>query len=284
MPLHRCLHGAMNAFASIAICLCVTKSVSAQSTDKDFIMPLTLSDGGIMGTDLADPFTASARLSPMIGLDDKNLNRFGATACLLFVNPQWSIMAGPRLQTQIYQYNMNVFPVLRIHAGVEALWGTQNRMMVGGDVLLDLSLIQFHAMFDYDLKNKESLPGFGIGVELLRWFAPESNNDLRITDQPLPQTPTYLDTVAIRIRSYALQYMDDPSRVRMLEVFLQQPGVEYITVAALKAAMDKQHLTDFASRIDDALKGVATAHHSERETVAGLMKGWEDAIALAKKS
>jgi hypothetical protein len=245
-----------------------------------FVVPLELAQGVTLGRGDPAPYAASIRLYPTYILDRQRQLRVAAEAGLALVNPGLEALIGGRVGKSVFEVNAGPIRGVGAHLGIEALYGTSDRALLGAALIFDAGgAFQATIRADQDLTNDATLLELGLGIQVYTGSTP-------VKTTPLPETPTtYLGRVRqamARSVKAAVGAARNESVLACTELvssvrsFVRNPSPSVTTVAAFRQALTAAGLAQTEGRMREPPPRPAEV--SETEVVGALYRGMADGI------
>lgn len=245
-----------------------------------FVVPLELAQGVTLGRRAPAPYAASVRIYPTYVLDRKRQLRAAAEAGIALANPALEGLLGGRISKSVFELSAGPIRGVGAHLGIEALYGTTGRALLGGALILDAGgAFQVTVRADQDVTNDATLLELGLGIHLYTGPTPEQTT-------PLPPTPTtYLGRVgqrAARAVKAAIGIARNESvsacteLVSAARAFVAQPSPDLTTIAEFRQALRNTELALVEGELLDPPPPPPDI--SERDVVAALYRGMAEGI------
>jgi hypothetical protein len=247
-----------------------------------FVLPVELAQGATAGRGSPAPYAASLRFHPTYVLDRKRQIRVAATLGSALVNPDLELLLGGRITTSVFELNAGPLRGIGAHLGLEGLYGTSGRGLLGAVLIADGGgILQVTVRVEPDVTNGATLLELGLGTHLDRGRSP------RFT--PVPSTPEaagYADSVRkrmtldtravvgeLRFRSVG----DCEAFLQSARAFLQRRDPRPTTVRGFRQALTAHGLGRLET--DMAEPPPPPSGVSEAVTVEALYRGLGDGIS-----
>jgi hypothetical protein len=245
-----------------------------------FLIPVEFAEGVTLGRGSPAPFAASLRLYPTYVLDRRTQLRLAAEIGGALANPAVEVLLGGRVTKSVFELNLGPIRGIGAHLGIEALYGTSGRALLGAMLLADGGgIFQGTLRVEPDVTHGATVLELGLGLQLFSGPTPE----------PPTVTPTpprnYLERVAEKM---AIDIKSAIGTARLESVtacrevvsgvrrFVEDRSESVTTVAAFRSALREHGLQQIeADMLDPDPPPPGT---SEREVVGALYSGVTDAL------
>lgn len=245
-----------------------------------FVVPLELAQGVTLGRGAPAPYAGSVRLYPTYILDRRHQVRIAAEAGLALANPELEALIGGRVSKSVFEVNAGPIRGVGAHLGIEALYGTTGRALLGAVLIADAGgAFQATLRADQDVTNGATLLELGLGLHVFTGATP-------VKSTPLPKPPTtYLERVRhgmARAVKAAIGAARNESVLACTELvssarrFARNPLPGVTTVVAFRQALGDGEL----ARIEDRMRDPPPRpiEVSETDVVGALYRGMADGI------
>jgi hypothetical protein len=247
-----------------------------------FLMPVELAQGVTLGRPSPAPYAASLRLYPTYVVDRRRQVRVAGEIGAALNNPSVEALLGARVTKSVFEVNLGPVRGIGAHLGVEALYGTTGRALLGAMLIADAGgIFQGTVRVEPDLSNGATVLELGLGFQLFSGRTPET--------QQVTPTPAqgYLGRVAEKM---AIDVKSAIGTARLESVaacrqvvsgarrFVEDRTESINTVAAFRSALREHGLRQIeADMLDPDPPPPGT---SEREVVRALYQGVGDAVGI----
>jgi hypothetical protein len=246
-----------------------------------FLIPAELAQGVTLGRGSPAPYAASVRLYPTYVLDRRSQLRVAAQIGGGLANPDVEALLGGRVTKSVFELDLGPIRGVGAHVGIEALYGTSGRTLVGAMLIGDGGgIIQGTVRGAADLSNGATLLELGLGVHLSSTAAPEPR--LVMPTPPQDYLGRVAERMSIDIKSaLGTARLSSVAACRQLTSrltrFLRDRG-SVATVAAFRGALRAHGLEQVDADMldpDPAPQGTP-----EAEVVTALYRGVADALGV----
>ena len=258
-----------------------------------FYLPVELGDGGIWGSSAPVTYAASLRLHPTVGIGSGRALRLGATGAIAYFSPEIEFLGGARVSYRVMHPVDLLGSGLFVHLAGEALWGSRNRRLVGGAVILDADrFAQLTVRAGRELHNHATFFEISAGTDIALWATPPAARPPTISPQRFPKLTGFYRILAVRMSTEASWLLDsgaDTARTRARAVLPDATGTP--DVQSLLALLRSRGLEKLARNVEAALQGAESeARHeglpvpdfqnvdTQRQLVNALVHGWRVAM------
>jgi hypothetical protein len=246
-----------------------------------FLIPAELAQGVTLGRGSPEPYAASLRLYPTYVLDRRSQLRVAAEIGGALVNPDVEALLGGRVTKSVFELGLGPIRGIGAHIGLEALYGTSDRALIGAMLIADGGgIFQATVRGGADLTNGATLLELGLGVHLSSRDAPEPR--LVTPTPPRDYLGRVAERMAIDIKSaLGTARLSSVAACRQLTSRLRrflQDRSSVATVAAFRGALRAHGLEQIEADMldpDPAPRGT-----SEAEVVTALYRGVADALGV----
>ncbi len=243
-----------------------------------FVVAVELAQGVTLGRGDPAPYAGSARLYPTFILDRRRQLRAAAVAGLALVNPELEALIGGRASKSVFELNAGPIRGVGAHLGVEALYGTTDRVLLGAALILDAGgAFQATLRADQDVTNDATVLEVGVGINVHTGPTP-------VEIPRRPQTPTTYPGRVAQLAARAVkaaigEVKNDPGCTELISAartFARKRSPTVTTEADFRRALYDASL----SRIERQLLPLPErpVEISETDVVAALYRGMLDGI------
>jgi len=257
--------------------------VSRSAYGPRFVLPLELAQGATVGRGSPAPYAASIRLHPTYVLDRTRQIRIAATLGPALTNPDVELLLGGRITKSVFELNAGPVRGIGAHLGLEALYGTSGRALLGAVLIADGGgLFQATVRVEPDVTNGATLLELGLGMQLYEDSVPyhpaagptrpvESGYASRVREQMTNDTRAIIGTLR----------NEDPDAcerfLRSARAFVRHPDPRITTIAAFRQALRANGL----ARLDEDMDPPEPPPPGARESdaVDALYLGLTDGLS-----
>jgi hypothetical protein len=245
------------------------------------VVPLEVAQGVSVGRGSPAPYAASIRLYPTYVLDRKHQTRFAVAGGLVLVNPKLEGVIGARLSRSLLELNTGPLRGIGLLLGVEGLYGTSDRGLLGVMLIGDLGgAFQATIRGEQDVTNGATLLELGLGFHVY-------DRSPREVAPVLPEPPSdYLGKVAERMAITFKEAIAEArsesvaacrSLVSAAQAFVRQRASAR-SIAAFREALKSEGLARVESLMDVDEPPPAPGGLTEAEVVQALYQGIRDPL------
>ena len=247
-----------------------------------FLIPIELAQGVTLGRPSPAPYAASLRVYPTYIVDRRKQVRVAAEIGTALSNPSVEALLGARVTKSVFEVNLGPVRGIGAHLGIEALYGTTGRALVGAMLIADAGgIFQGTVRVEPDLRNGATILELGLGFQLFSGRTPETQQVIRTPAQG------YLGRVAEKM---AIDVKSAIGTARLESVaacrqvvsaarrFVESRTESINTVAAFRSALRVHGLQLIEADMLDP--DPAPPGTSEREVVRALYQGVGDAVGI----
>ena len=247
-----------------------------------FVVPLEIAQGVTLGRGSPAPYAASIRLYPSYVLDRRRQVRIALAGGMALVNPQLEALVGGRLSTSVFELNLGPIRGVGLHLGLEGLYGTSDRGLLGLMLIGDLGgAFQGTIRTERDFTNSATLVELGLGFHVHDGSTPEK--------APVLPTPPhdYLGLVAQGMArdfkaAIGTSRRESVTACRALllaaQAFVQPHPPDITTVVAFRHALTEAGLEQVETLMFDP--DPAPAGVTEVQVVQALYRGMADVLEI----
>lgn len=141
----------------------------SQEKEKILVIPVELGQGFRRGSNSPpEIYLASLSTKPSFVLIKNNL-RVGATGMIVYNNGNMDLFGGPRVTMKVFESAIILGGIFNIQLGAEALWGTRNKKLFGGSIIIDADVVCASINGWQEYYNKELWIDISVGLSFNIW-------------------------------------------------------------------------------------------------------------------
>jgi hypothetical protein len=247
-----------------------------------FVVPVEAAQGVTLGRGSPAPFAASLRVYPTYIIDRRGQLRLAAEAGAALVNPDVEALIGARITKGVFELNIGPVRGVGAHLGVEGLYGTSDRVLLGVMLIGDAGgVFQGTLRAAQDITHGATLLELGAGIHLYNGPTPEAPQVTRVPPRD------YLGRVAERMAIDLKATLGDAREegqaacrdlVSASRRFVEQRSPGIGTVAAFRAALRTRGLHRLET--DMLEPDPSPLGTTEQQVVQALYRGMADVLGL----